>query len=135
MAYLSAAEGEMTVPNSEPPELLWWVVQELAPWLFGALVIFWLAPVLRAQQRGEPFQRKAVERLPRIGLLLLIGLPALCLVRYFVGTTAGSSGIAPMVEPELSIGPFQYLPGLVVLVLADVFRRGLALADLERRTI
>jgi hypothetical protein len=45
------------------------------------------------------------------------------------------NAVAPEAEPVLTLTALHVLPGLIVLVLAEVFRRGAALRDLERHTI
>jgi hypothetical protein len=41
----------------------------------------------------------------------------------------------PIVEPALAVTPFHLLPGLLVLVLAGVFRQGSELRELDRHTV
>jgi hypothetical protein len=50
---------------------------------------------------------------------------------------AGSSGTfsGPLPEPSLTIALTDFLPGLVPLVLAGVFRRGAELRDFEAHAI
>jgi hypothetical protein len=133
--YLSQAEGDMTFPNANESALTLWVIQALAPWIFGALVLFWLAPILRAARDGDPFLASAANRLRRIGILLLVGLPLLSFVQFAGATAAQKYWISPTVDFKWTIDLWQLLPGLAVLVLAEVFRHGYALADLERHTV
>lgn len=133
--YLSSAQGEMTFPDTNESALTLWVLQALAPWIFGALVLFWLSPVLRSTRNGDPFLASAAGRLRRIGFLLLIGLPLLSVVRYAGAMAAQSYWIAPTVNFKLVLGLWQLLPGLAALALAEIFRRGHTLADLDRHTV
>jgi len=135
-AYLSSADGEMTVPRPSATVLVLWAITQLAPWMLAAIVLVLLLPILRAAQRGDPFWEGATRRLTGVGALLLIGIPALAIFRFVVAelATEGNS-VAPLVEPELTISIPDILPGIVVLVLAGVFRRGVELRELERHTI
>jgi hypothetical protein len=132
---LSAAEGDWLNPDPNESAMSLWVVQELAPWLFATLVLFWLAPIVRAARRGDPFLDRAADRLRRIGLCLLFGAPLLAFVRFTGGESSWGYAIAPVVTFKFEFGLAQLLPGLAVLTLAEIFRRGHALADLERHTV
>ncbi|MDQ3936987.1 MAG: DUF2975 domain-containing protein [Actinomycetota bacterium] len=133
-AYLSDAKGVATVPRADGDQLVLWSVAELAPWLLAAIALALLAPILRAAERGDPFRSDATRRLAVIGTLLLAGIPALALLRYILAQSV-TEGVLPMVEPTLTLSVLQFLPGVLVLVLAGVFRRGAELRDLERHTI
>lgn len=134
--YLSSARGDMTVPRADGDVLALWSIQELAPWLLAAIVLVLLVPILRAAERGDPFWGGAGRRLARIGTLLLVGIPGIALLRYALAEGAsGGPGIAPAAEPTLTLSVSHVLPGVLVLVLAGIFRRGAELRDLERHTI
>ena len=135
-ARVTAAEGDITRPRANVRQLVVWSVAELAPWVLAAFVLALLIPLLLAAERGEPFERTAARRLTRAGILLLVGIPAAAVVQ-FVAAEAVSVGdaVAPEAVPVLTLTVLQVLPGLIVLVLAEIFRRGAALRDLERHTI
>jgi len=126
----------MTVPRPTKTVLVLWAIELLAPWLLAAIVLVLLVPILRAAERGDPFWEGAARRLTGIGTLLLLGIPAVAIFRYAVAemATEGTS-IAPLAEPTLTISIGHILPGVLVLVLAGVFRRGVELRELERQTI
>lgn len=134
--YLSAAEGEMTEPRASSADLVYWSLQELAPWLLAAVVLVLLIPVLRAAERGDPFREGTSFRLRKIGLLLLLGIPGIVIFDYFasLAETEGAF-VSPAVEPTVTLSVMHFLPGVLVLVLAEVFRRGAELRDLDRHTI
>lgn len=134
VAYLTSADGVMTVPRRDADTLALWSIQELAPWLLAAIILAVLAPILRATERGDPFWRDATRRLTAVGALLLVGIPAIALMGYIVGQST-TSWAGPSVEPTLSLSFSQILPGVLVLALARIFHAGAELRDLERRTI
>lgn len=135
-AYLSSANGEMTVPRPGTAVVVLWAIEQLAPWLLAAIVLMLLLPILRAADRGDPFWDGATRRLTRIGALLLIGIPALAIFRFVVAELAtDGNSVAPLVEPTLTISIGHILPGVLVLVLTSIFRRGVELRELERHTI
>jgi len=115
-SYLTAADGEMRKVEAGSTLLALWSFGELAPWLLAALGLLLVAPLLRAADRGDPFLPSAGRRL---------------------GTQAATSGTfaAPMVTPSLSLSLLHVLPGLGLLVLAGVFRRGAELRDFDRHAI
>jgi Protein of unknown function (DUF2975) len=133
--YISSAQGVMSVPRADGRALVLWSIQVLAPWLLAAIVLTLLAPVLRAAERGDPFWNGAARRLTWIGSLLLIGIPGIALLGYVAAETASAGTFAgPTAEPTLTLSVTQILPGVLVLVLAGIFRRGVELRELERHT-
>jgi len=135
-AYISSAQGEMTVPRPSTRVQVLWAIQQLAPWLLAAIVLVLLFPILRAADRGDPFWDGATRRLTAVGVLLLLGIPAIAILRFVVAELAtGAVSVAPFAEATLTISIGHILPGVLVLVLAGIFRRGVELRDLERHTI
>jgi len=135
-AYVSSAEGDMTVPRPSSLVQVLWSIQQLAPWLLAAIVLVLLFPILRAADRGDPFWDGATRRLTGVGALLLLGIPAIAILRFVVAELANEgNSLAPLVEPALTISVSHILPGVLVLALAGIFRRGVELRDLERHTI
>jgi hypothetical protein len=134
--YMSSGQAVVTVPRPSSSVLALWSIQELMPWLLAAIVLALLIPILRAAERGDPFWEGATRRLATIGVLLLVGIPAIAVLQY-VAAEAASEGsfVAPMVEPTLSLSLLDVLPGMLTLALAGVFRRGVELRDLDRHTI
>jgi hypothetical protein len=134
--HLTSAEATVSNPHPSSGAVAWWALGELAPWVLAALLLFLLAPILRAAERGDPFWDGAARRLAISGGLLLIAIPLIKLIQ-FLAAEAGSSGTftGPIPEPSLTIALTDFLPGLLVLVLAGVFRRGAELRDFERHAI
>jgi hypothetical protein len=133
---LSSADGEMTKPQASSSALTWWAAARLAPWLLAAIVLVLVFPVMRAAGRGDPFTQGATRRLTAVGLLLLLGIPGVAIVQFLAAEIAGEgSFISPGVEPSLTISIADILPGVLVLALVGIFRRGVELRELERTTI
>ncbi|HEV2813350.1 MAG TPA: DUF2975 domain-containing protein [Solirubrobacteraceae bacterium] len=134
-AYLSDGHGTLTVPEAEPGAIVAWSILRLAPWLAALAVLAFLVPILRAAGRGDPFARDATRRMRAVGSLLLVGIPAYAVIEYFAAEASLTHGVAPEVSPVLTLGVTDVLPGLLVLVLAGVFARGVELQELERQTV
>ncbi len=135
-AYLSSIDGEMTKPKAGTAALVLWSIAKLAPWLLAAIVLVLVLPILRAARRGEPFWRGATNRLNRVGMLLLLGIPAIVILQFVVSSRLSSGGaVDPFPTPALTISITHLLPGFLVLALVGIFRRGVELQDLERQTI
>lgn len=134
--YMSGGDAVMTVPEPTSGTVALWALAQLAPWLLAAFVLVLLVPILRAAERDDPFRARATHRLALIGLLLLIGIPAINLLDYLAADSASAGNtVSPTVEPSLTLTLADLLPGVVALVLAGVFARGAELRDLERHTI
>lgn len=135
-ARMTSGDGVMTRPDAEGAALTLWAWQELAPWAIAAIVLLLLAPLLRAAERGDPFAEDAPRRLALIGSLLVVAIPAISLLRYVAAQVAsGGASFSPMISPSFTLSPIHFLPGLLVLVLAGIFRRGGELREFERQTI
>ena len=134
-AYLESGRGTATRPHATDALLAFWAFVELAPWVVGALVLALLLPVLRAADRGDPFALDAAGRLRFVGSVLLVGVPAIGFLQYWLGEFSSGSAVSPYVEPEWTVSLAQLLPGALVLVLSELFRRGTELRELERRTV
>jgi hypothetical protein len=134
--HMTSGTATATVPHAGSSLLIVWSAQEIAPWLLAALALVLLLPLFRAARRDDPFSLDA-GRLAVMGLLLFVGIPTLELLRFAVAMYAqGRDTMAsPIVEPALGITPLHLLPGLLVLVLAGVFRQGGELRDLDRHTV
>jgi hypothetical protein len=134
--YLSGGQAVVTVPRPDAEALALWSLQELAPWLLAVIVLVLMFPILRAAERGDPFWDGATRRLARIGALLLVGIPALAVLRFVAAEDASVGGfVAPTAHPTLTLTLVDFLPGVLTLALASIFRRGVELRDLDRHTI
>jgi hypothetical protein len=137
-AYATGA-GDATWSVADPTtgEQLLWVAQELVPWLLAATALALLRPVLTGAVRGRPFAGRAADRLQLLGWVLLLGIPALGIIRYLLMfTVLGNHGFElPAVEEDLTLSITPLLPGIAVLVLASVFRRGTELHDSDALTV
>ncbi len=135
-AHLTDAEGEATKPKADTSMLVSWAIYVLAPWLLAAIVLALVFGILRAAGRGDPFSEGAARRLNAVGILLLLGIPAIA-IEGFLAAELSTEGLStePYVEPALTLTLSQFLPGILVLALVGIFRRGVELRDLEQHTI
>jgi hypothetical protein len=90
---------------------------------------------LVADSRGEsPFAARNVARLRRIGLLVLVGAPLASFVnwlviRWMVESSSMGDEVGVYGYRLSSVPIWTILVGAAVLVLADVWRRGVRMAD------
>jgi hypothetical protein len=135
-AHLVEAEGDMMVPRANGLKLVAWSLGRVAPWILAAVVLCLIFPIVRAAERGDPFTARAARRLEAVGLLLLVAIPLGPVFDYVVGEFAAPGlSVAPGVSATPAFELWAFLPGAAVLVLAGVFRRGVELRELERRTV
>ena len=115
------------------------VVQELLPVSLAIGVLAVLAPLLRAARRGRPFGGMLTRRVAALGWLLLIGLPALDAVRFWLASSVPPVGFlrydSPPLHAPVTFDTKSIVPGLLVLGLAVAFRRGAELQELEEHTV
>lgn len=136
IGYLSEADGTTRSYRVTDGRVALWAVGEYAPWALAVLVFVLAVPLLRAAERGDPFFPGAAARLALLGTLLLFGVPLVRVVQWFAAEVSSTSdSVGPVAEPFLSIGPADLVPGVLVLVLAGIFRRGIELRELERQTV
>ena len=135
-AYVTDGVVTMTELQASGAMLVLWSVEQLAPWLLAMAVLALLLPILRAAERRDPFITGTDRRLTAIALLLLVGIPVIPLLRYMT-STVGSEGTSldQPVDPTLTLTVLHFLPGILVLVLANIFHRGTELRELERHTV
>jgi Protein of unknown function (DUF2975) len=134
--YLSSAHGVMTEPQASPGEVAAWAVGELAPWLLAIATLVPLWPIVRRAERGDPFWDGAARRLAIVGQLLLIGIPLVVVYQDLIASAfTGGLGVSPMVSTSIKLSVWHFLPGVAMLVLAGVFRRGAELRDFEAHAV
>jgi hypothetical protein len=134
--YLSDADGVMTKPEATSGELAAWAAGQLAPWGLAIVTLVLLWPIVRRAERDDPFWDGAVRRLLIVGQLLLVGIPLIAVYQNLVAAElTGGTGIAPQVSTSITLSVWQFLPGVAVLVLAGVFKRGAELRDFEQHAI
>lgn len=94
--------------------------------LFGRRLLLSIA-------RGQPFERENAGRFALIAVLVVIAALAADLLPYQAARLAlgrlGAGGSDSPVSPHLAISPVPFLLALLLLVLAEAFRRGTELAS------
>lgn len=146
---LRPVEARLSGPLLLDPETGW---NPLVASLYGmevlgllvlALVLLQLGLLLRAAGHGEPFTAQAVRRLRVIGAVI-VGWELLQPVLWlFLSPKAWDYSESSYSEPWLSLGSMEpgglsatrIAIGLLLLLLAEVVRRGAELADEHRLTV
>lgn len=136
VSYPTAVTGKESVPNPKGKQKLLYAIQELLPILLAIAVLALLAPLLRAAARGRPFGRSVTRRVTIMGWVLLIGLPALGAIRFLLAYSISELHYdGALVREPTAFTTTSILPGLLVLGLAVVFRRGAEMQELEEHTV
>jgi hypothetical protein len=97
----------------------------------GLVTIWILRNLIGSVRKNEPFSTTNVKRLRQLGLVLLVGWPAVEIANNFITggladtTATGSLGSSWNIPPA----PEAMLGGLIVLILAEVFAHGLRLRE------
>jgi DUF2975 family protein len=134
--YLSDAEGVITKPSATDGDIAGWAVGVLAPWVLAVVTLVLLWPIVRRAERGDPFWDGATRRLAIVGQLLLVGIPLVAVWQsYMTNYLTAGTGISPSVSTSISVSVWHFLPGVAVLVLAGVFKRGAELREFEQHAI
>lgn len=110
------------------------VALHVVTYLAVAFIAVILARLVADSRRESPFTARSVNRLRRIGVLVLAGAPVVSFVNWLVARwMVESSSMGDRVsvyDYRLSSAPlWTMLVGAAVLVLADVWRRGVRMAD------
>jgi hypothetical protein len=102
-------------------------------------VIWHLRKLVRSVEAGEPFQGQAAGRLRAIGLLIIAGAAGRPLEDFIAGVYAKSHYLFQRGSIELSFDVMGLLwgsaVGLMILVLAEVFRYGHTLHQEQELTV
>jgi hypothetical protein len=130
---------QVTLRQPTPAQLLLSVAVGLLPLLLMAAVLWLLRGLARSVRHGDPFGAANVRRLRRLGLLFLLGYPAMVIVSKLLQDWLVSTlpvlplgGIGTTLDV---INIFALLAGLGMLLLAEVFAHGLRLRDDVEGTI
>jgi hypothetical protein len=113
------------------------VVLAVTTLLLGAALwtgLICLRRIVRSSRRGNSFDRANVQRLRLVGALVLAWPIVLAAAAEALDATIDAS---PSVDPMMP-GPGWWIPllmGLGLLALAEVWREGVELRELERETI
>ena len=104
---------------------------------FGLWVLTLLRRVFQTLRDGRPFDRANAGRIRWIGLAFIIGELARTGLglfwSYYAGTHFTAGGMRFVVHPDLSITGI--VTGLIVVVIAEVFRQGTQLEDEQSLTV
>ena len=130
---------QLTLRQPTPAQLLLSVAVGLLPPLLVAAVLWLLRGLARSVRHGDPFGAANVRRLRRLGLLFLLGYPAMVIVskllQDWLVTTLPVLPLGGIGTTLDVISPIALLAGLVMLLLAEVFAHGLRLREDVEGTI
>jgi hypothetical protein len=136
-AFISDAVGKLVFGSTNVALLLVYFGL-LIVWFGAALVIIYeLRQVLRTLVAGEPFVRANASRIHLIGLVIIFmeiaKVVILTLFSVFLRDNFLVEGLVLGVAPRPDLGVI--LVGLVVLVIAAVFRQGAGLREDQELTV
>jgi hypothetical protein len=117
-SYLVDADGVALVRHAGTPIYVLWAAGELLPWMLAAIL---MALLLRPSEGA----RALAARLRTVGAALVIGVPAVELLRFVAAEQAKTVGpmAAPMLHSTFTIGVEQLGPGVAVLLFGGVLER------------
>ncbi|MBJ7456172.1 MAG: DUF2975 domain-containing protein [Thermoleophilia bacterium] len=131
---VEAATGTATLDGAGGGAL----IGSVAPQVLGAAVVvgtaYLLWRVVRSLREGDPFNRRNARRLTAAALIVMIGGTAVGVVDAMVGLVFATEA-AEALGDDSAVAPgtgLSFLPiaiGLVLGVLAEVFRRGAAMRE------
>lgn len=131
---VEAATGTATLERAGAGAL----IGSVAPQVLGAAVVvataYLLWRVVRSLREGDPFNRRNARRLTAAALIVMIGGTAVGVVDAMVGLVFSTEAADALGEGSAvtSGAEISFLPiaiGLVLGVLAEVFRRGAAMRE------
>ena len=130
---------QVTFRQPTPAQLLLSVAVGLLPLLLVAAVLWLLRGLARSVRQGDPFGAANVRRLRRLGLLFLLGYPAMVIVskllQDWLVTTLPVLPLGGIGTTLDVINIFALLAGLGMFLLAEVFAHGLRLREDVEGTI
>ncbi len=115
-------------------EARWWIwAMELVSRTCHAVVLYLLMRILEPVGAGEPFHPKTPSRLRMIGCAVVIG--SLLRTFFCAALLNGGTGNEPGAHFSWTIDFDAIFMGIVLVVLAEVFRRGYALKTESELTV
>lgn len=109
----------------------------IALFAFLLWVLTQLRHVFRSLSAGQPFNAENAVRIRRVGFAVILGELARCGIVYFwsyyMSTHFTANGLRFVASADLNLAAI--LHGLAILVIAEVFREGVRLAEDQSLTI
>lgn len=111
-----------------------YLLLEVTVFVAVSVVALTLARLVADSRKESPFTLRNVRRLQRIGALLLVGAPVASFAhwaceRWMVESSSVGDRVTRYGYGLSSLPVWTMLVGAAVLVLADVWKRGVAMAD------
>jgi len=129
--------GALRIPDASKRVIAFNALVLMAILAFAAFVVDQLRAVLRTLIHGNPFVPDNARRIQRIGLAVIVGeiaRAALVFVEnYYAMTQVSIAGLTFDDWPRLSFTTIGY--GLIILIIAEVFRTGTRLEEEQSLTI
>jgi hypothetical protein len=137
-AHAIGVEAEARIPNPTSQQLTLWSLQQIISPLLALVSLVLLVIVLEAARKGDPFGSRAVRALSIIGIWLFVMFPLNEALGVLLSDSVTSGalqwyGTPPKSSSTLLIAP--WLPGILVLAVAAVFKRGQELQEADRLTV
>ena len=115
-------------------EARWWIwAMELVSRTYHAVILYLLMRILEPVGAGEPFHSKTPNRLRMIGGAVVIG--SLLRTVFCAALLNGGTGNEPGAHFSWAIDSDAIFMGIVLVVLAEVFRRGYTLKTESELTV
>lgn len=121
------------VPGADPKSWIWIWGMELVSRICHALILYLLMRILDPVAAGEPFHAKMPNRLRMMGGVVVIG--SLLRTAFCAALINPSTAPGPGAHFSWAIDFDAVFMGVVLVVLAEVFRRGYALKTESELTV
>lgn len=122
--------AQVSFLDPSPAQRVIWLLSELVGPLLASVIVILLLLVAVSARRGDPFTRANTARLRAIAALVMVGGTAVSFLSSVVSMwLVAESPAGRIVTPSVSITLLPLLVGLLVLALAEVWNRGVALRE------
>jgi DUF2975 family protein len=129
--------GALRIPSASKRVIAINAVALMALLAFAAFVVGELRAVLRTLIRGNPFVASNATHIQRIGVAVIVGELARAAIVYaenlYATTHVAIAGLTFDAWPRVSVSALGH--GLIILVIAEVFRVGTRLDEEQSLTI
>src|SRR5262249_30004902 len=125
--------GALRIPDASKRVIALNALVLMAILAFTAFVVDQLRAVLRTLIQSNPFVPDNARRIQRIGLAEIAGAALVFVENYYAMTHVAIAGLTFDDWPRLSFTTIGY--GLIILIIAEVFRTGTRLDEEQSLTI
>jgi hypothetical protein len=127
----------VSVKDPTATQLLLSTGTAVGPFMLLAVALWLLRGLARSVKKGDPFDHANVQRLRRLGFLLVVAAPVVELVNWALHSSLANTLPAPLSvsTPGFNFPFVELLAGLGAFVLAEVFAYGTRLREDVEATI